>query len=258
MRKSLHLICIKTAVFGQLFFSGNQAVFAQESDQKIRVDYKMFINQSPPVECDAKLWYGKGLSVFYWGDNNDGSELASEPGNMILQLRDTDPEGTVNRMDFTEKMLTTRGSLFNEPYLLREPIPELQWILGQNSKKLDGLMLFEAKTTFRGRNYTAWYCRDLPFSVGPWKFQGLPGVILEVYDDEGFLRITYNSVRIGSKAGAPPQNTEPPIQSLSIDDFSAMQQNLAAELIKRIQAKLPRGTQLTVQKSEAEFLERSF
>jgi GLPGLI family protein len=258
MRKSLHLICIKTAVFWQLFFSGNSTVFSQVMPQKIQVDYKMLLNQSPPVESNAKLWFSDGVSVYNWGDNNVDSQFESEPGSMILQLRDSNPQGTINRIDFADGTLTTLGSLFNEPYLLKEVLPELQWTLGVKTKEVEGLRLNEAKTTFRGRNYTVWYCPDLPFAAGPWKLHGLPGVILEAYDEEDFLKITFTAVRLGSKAGTPPKSKATPAQVLSIDDFRTRQENLATELIKRIQAKLPRGAQLTVQNSAAEFLERNF
>jgi GLPGLI family protein len=30
--------------------------------------------------------------------------------------------------------------------------------------------------------HTAWFALDIPISDGPWKFCGLPGLIMEVYD----------------------------------------------------------------------------
>lgn len=37
-----------------------------------------------------------------------------------------------------------------------------------------------ATTVFRGRTYTAWYTPKIPISDGPYKFAGLPGLILQV------------------------------------------------------------------------------
>lgn len=46
----------------------------------------------------------------------------------------------------------------------------------------------KARTTFRGRTWTVWYTLDLPYSDGPWKFCGLPGLILYAWESEGYLR----------------------------------------------------------------------
>ena len=43
---------------------------------------------------------------------------------------------------------------------------------------------------FRGRKYIAWFTSDIPLSDGPWKFCGLPGLILAVQDTEAYFVFT--------------------------------------------------------------------
>ena len=40
----------------------------------------------------------------------------------------------------------------------------------------------KATTDFGGRQWTAWFCTDVPFQDGPYKFSGLPGLIVKVED----------------------------------------------------------------------------
>ena len=47
-----------------------------------------------------------------------------------------------------------------------------------------GYQCHKATANWRGRDWTAWYS-DIPEDAGPWKFQGLPGLILKIEDSSG-------------------------------------------------------------------------
>ena len=55
----------------------------------------------------------------------------------------------------------------------------------------------KATATFRGRTWTVWYTLDLPYSDGPWKFCGLPGLVLHAYDSEGCFRFNCIGIEKG-------------------------------------------------------------
>ena len=64
-----------------------------------------------------------------------------------------------------------------------EPTPKQNWQISNETQTIVGYQCQKATCSFRGRNYTAWFTVDIPLSYGPWKFCGLPGLILKVQDD---------------------------------------------------------------------------
>lgn len=63
-----------------------------------------------------------------------------------------------------------------------EPIPQFPWVLGSETREIDGYLCYNARTRFKGRDWHVWYAVDIPVPLGPWKLSGLPGLILEASD----------------------------------------------------------------------------
>ena len=67
-------------------------------------------------------------------------------------------------------------------YVYTETKPTFDWTFASDTLTVLGYLCKKATCLFRGRYYTAWYASDIPLSNGPWKFNGLPGLILKVED----------------------------------------------------------------------------
>lgn len=63
-----------------------------------------------------------------------------------------------------------------------EPWPLMKWTLSGEQQNILGHICQKATCHFRGRDFVAWFAKDIPIKGGPWKFGGLPGCILKVYD----------------------------------------------------------------------------
>ncbi|MDR6465189.1 GLPGLI family protein [Chryseobacterium sediminis] len=59
---------------------------------------------------------------------------------------------------------------------------KVNWTISSETKKADSYTLQKATTQFGGRNWIAWFCKDIPFNEGPFKFRELPGLIFELSD----------------------------------------------------------------------------
>lgn len=74
---------------------------------------------------------------------------------------------------------------------------DFNWSIHLEKKNILGYSCQKATTIFRGRKWTAWFSIEIPVSDGPWKFCGLPGLILSVSDDKGHY--LYNCVSVNNK-----------------------------------------------------------
>lgn len=56
------------------------------------------------------------------------------------------------------------------------------WTLQGDTASFLGHQCQKAMCHWRGRDYIAWFAPDIPIRRGPWKFGGLPGLIMKVHD----------------------------------------------------------------------------
>ncbi|GAA4166092.1 hypothetical protein GCM10022217_39250 [Chryseobacterium ginsenosidimutans] len=66
----------------------------------------------------------------------------------------------------------------------KEPVIK-NWKLVDETKVINTINCKKAEVTSKGRNWIAWYSPEIPFPYGPYKFSGLPGLIIKITDDKG-------------------------------------------------------------------------
>lgn len=59
----------------------------------------------------------------------------------------------------------------------------MKWQLSPETTVINGYKCQKAFTKFEGRKYVAWFTRQIPISNGPYKFGGLPGLIVSIKDE---------------------------------------------------------------------------
>ncbi|NBA87202.1 GLPGLI family protein [Emticicia sp. CRIBPO] len=60
----------------------------------------------------------------------------------------------------------------------------LKWDLHSDTLKLNNMICHKATTKYAGRQYVAWFTTEIPIPDGPFKFYGLPGMIVKISDTE--------------------------------------------------------------------------
>jgi len=122
----------------------------------------------------------------------------------------------------------------------------IKWEILEETKQINSFVCHKALGNFRGRTYTVWFTLDIPVSFGPWKLNGLPGLILEAYDKKNeymfyvkkielnneTVKINYQDF-LNKKYVTPKENMEIFMKSMNkIDE----------EIMQKIRSKSPRGS----------------
>lgn len=93
------------------------------------------------------------------------------------------------------------GSKINKNYVFAssryyqfESLDTIEWKLHDDLKTYNEWKLQKATCNYGGRNWIAWFNKDIPLPEGPYKFTGLPGLIFEIYDDKNNFRFSIREI----------------------------------------------------------------
>lgn len=79
-------------------------------------------------------------------------------------------------------------------YFKYETTDKMIWTILPETKKQNNYDLQKATTNFGGRTWVAWFCKNIPINQGPFKFQGLPGLIFQIEDEK--KHFSFNLIQI--------------------------------------------------------------
>ncbi len=103
----------------------------------------------------------------------------------LLGLRQQIPKTHFNyriQKKLEKKEATTYFDYIAYHFILADEPITFNWKIQSQTKEILGYTCIEATAEFKGRHYIAYFTESIPFSDGPYKFKGLPGMILELYD----------------------------------------------------------------------------
>lgn len=81
--------------------------------------------------------------------------------------------------DIAKGVITVYDEWGMEPRVYTEPFDEMKWeIVEDSTKNILGYECILGLTDYHGRTWKAWFSPEIPVQDGPWKFHGLPGLIL--------------------------------------------------------------------------------
>ncbi|MDP2236238.1 MAG: GLPGLI family protein [Bacteroidales bacterium] len=162
------------------------------------------LNLKFPRQEDMMLMLGNNMSVFmslnFYNNFQEGRKYEQE-GRLDEYLSLPYDKRYRTRFSYTiYKNFPTGKILFQDKVMdnflqYEEDINAFKWVLSNETSTISDYKVQKASVSYGGRNWVAWYCADLPFSDGPYKFRGLPGLIVKLYDTKNHYE--FELVHIG-------------------------------------------------------------
>ena len=126
--------------------------------------------------------------------------------------------------NYPEGRMTVTDGLILQDYRYVDSLHTQTWTMGDSTRDVLGYTCQQATADFRGRRWTAWFAMDIPVSDGPWKLGGLPGLILEAYDE--------GQQHVFTAVGLERVKDEPIIFNRSFGDNQKFEQTKRLEFLR--------------------------
>lgn len=95
----------------------------------------------------------------------------------------------------TGKITFTESSLSGF-FKYQENLDAFNWKLTQDTATICGYLSQKATCEYGGRSWIAWFSTEIPFNDGPYKFNGLAGLIVKIYDTRNHYIFELTSIEV--------------------------------------------------------------
>jgi GLPGLI family protein len=226
---------------------------------EVKLEYAMLISLGKTTTYKSTLLLNNNYSLFTY--------KASDPNVVTGDTESSQREGSLYIVDTnsyristdkeTNNLIEKRGMLFSKSiYYVKENIPEIKWDIKKDRKNVNGFNCNLAEGFFRGRYYTVWFTTTYPFSFGPWKLHGLPGMVVEASDTERKVVFRLNKINLPYRETMFEFNSTTNKQ-ITLKEYVEKLDLAQTNFEKLMSSKTDRGLEVAV-KIKIDALERSY
>lgn len=158
-------------------------------------------------KLEYKLIFNGQEANFYQEKNEDLDKTAVNMANILSETPKLCYQNTEKKMLLNE--INADGNLVKANEFVISDSLKTNWTITNESKLIDTYLCYKATTIKKVQkgekefheNVTAWFCPALPFSFGPTKYGGLPGLIIELQEKN--IAFTLKSISLNNENKTP-------------------------------------------------------
>jgi GLPGLI family protein len=192
------------SAFCFLLFSSANLCFCQENGV---VTYTVSHDWSKKVAtCEYLSKAERDRSSYVWGGRtyDQKAELKFNAHEYRFEYKEDDEKSTYQwrKEDYIIYRDREKGetfdvfSLLDKEYVIKDSLECQQWKIKNDIKEVAGRICMNASyyDTLKKKEVIAWFALDLPIPIGPNRYCGLPGMILEINEADGAVVYTATSI----------------------------------------------------------------
>lgn len=176
---------MKMKIFKAIFIFIGFLAFSQNKEEGLKVTYEYSTGFRPVGNFDTHLYIADGKSQYVHHQKN--AVFTTEKGYRV-----TFPHFLyINNYNFNSKKVEENRILKEGVTLYAEWENNIKWEITNEEKVIDGYKarkavaksfeIDEDDDEYYYGNAIAWFTEDVPYSTGPGRYYGLPGLILELH-----------------------------------------------------------------------------
>ena len=170
------------------------AAFLQAQNHRFIYEYKFVSDSTQKDHSTSEMMFldiNKNGSKYYSREvyvqdsiMRADLEKQMKAGVSNFNIKRNDAKGKVRykvTKDYTKNKTFFNTRIGTDSYKILED-RTLDWKILPEKQKIGSWEAQKATAEFAGRKWTAWFTEELPFQDGPYKFRGLPGLIVKLED----------------------------------------------------------------------------
>lgn len=191
------LIISIVALFVCMVTFGQNKEVIDNSSHTVIYDYKINtvdVEDTPVTDvCELAVQVGKNVTkcspiIFYLGQKGEIKDFFNKEKGLPFVKAYAD----ITRMhlpivftDYPKGKITTQEMIIPNLYIATDKYSKIKWKLSKETTTINGYFCYAATANYAGKKWNVWYTKDKGISAGPWKLQGLKGLIISATDEEG-------------------------------------------------------------------------
>jgi len=131
--------------------------------------YSLF--QSLNIKFNDSLFNANEEAIHSATESSEISSILSEQKRVLLKFKILKKGNHI----------TTYDNVIVDKYMYDE-MASFNWKIHKDTLTINSYKCNKASVIFSSRDYIAWFTKEIPIANGPYKFVGLPGLIVKIYD----------------------------------------------------------------------------